>query len=286
MPSVSIAGVAGAGTMGAGIAQALLQAGYQVRLFDINEAFVGKGVARIRMGLQKSAQRAGTASSDVEETLSRLQSGETLGVLSGSELVIEAVPEVLGLKQQLFAELSELLPDAVLASNTSSLSITAIASASARPGRVAGMHFFNPVHAMQLVEVVSGYQTAPDTAELVEEVGRSLGKTTVRVADTPGFIVNRVNRSFYLEALRMLEEQGGAVKGIDTAARQVGGFRMGPFELMDLIGIDVNYAVSSSVYEAYFQEPRFRPSLLQRRMVESGRLGRKTGEGFYSYGEE
>lgn len=272
--------------MGAGIAQAALQAGYYVRLYDINEALVGKGVARIRMGLEKAAKRGGGDLSAPDGLLERVQAGETLGVLSGSELVVEAVPEDLQLKRALFAELGELLPDAVLASNTSSLSITAIASAAERPERVVGMHFFNPVHAMQLVEVVLGYQTAPETAELVGDVAGQLGKTPVLVADTPGFIVNRVNRAFYLEALRILEEPGADVPSVDAAVRQVGGFPMGPFELMDLIGIDVNYAVSSAVYEAYYQEPRFRPALLQRRMVESGRLGRKTGRGFYLYGEE
>lgn len=286
MPNVTVIGVAGAGTMGAGIAQAALQAGYYVRLYDINEALVGKGVARIRMGLEKAAKRGGGDLSAPDGLLERVQAGETLGVLSGSELVVEAVPEDLQLKRALFAELGELLPDAVLASNTSSLSITAIASAAERPERVVGMHFFNPVHAMQLVEVVLGYQTAPETAELVGDVAGQLGKTPVLVADTPGFIVNRVNRAFYLEALRILEEPGADVPSVDAAVRQVGGFPMGPFELMDLIGIDVNYAVSSAVYEAYYQEPRFRPALLQRRMVESGRLGRKTGRGFYMYGEE
>jgi 3-hydroxybutyryl-CoA dehydrogenase len=276
-------GVVGAGTMGSGIAQAVLAAGLALRLYDVREEFVQRGLERVRSGLARSVERGRLTAEQVEAALEGVRAGEDLSALADSELVIEAAPEDLETKRELFGRLGALLPDAVLASNTSSLSITSIAGAAPRPERVVGMHFFNPVHAMALVEVVEGEHTSPETLERTEALARALGKTPVRVQDTPGFIVNRVNRAFYGEALRLLGEGAGDVDRIDAAVREAGGFRMGPFELMDLIGIDVNYAVTRSVYDAYFGEPRFRPHPIQRRMVEAGKLGRKTGRGFYEH---
>jgi 3-hydroxybutyryl-CoA dehydrogenase len=199
------------------------------------------------------------------------------------DLIIEAAPEDLALKREIFASLSGLgTSDTILASNTSSLSITAIAASSMWPERVAGMHFFNPAPVMPLVEVISGSRTAPETVQAIQEVATRMGKTPVVAADMPGFIVNRVARPFYGEALKILGEGTARVQDIDEAMKAAG-FRMGPFELMDLIGIDINFAVTKSVYEAFFGEPRYRPHPIQQRMVEGGTLGRKSGRGFYSY---
>lgn len=284
--SLGVVGVVGAGTMGAGIAQVVLGAGYALRLYDVQAEFVQRGLERIRVGLRRSVDRGRMTEDDLAHALDRSRSGEELEVLSDAGFVIEAAPENLELKRDLFTRLGALLPDATLASNTSSLSITAIAGGTSCPERVVGMHFFNPVHAMALVEVVRSDFTSDATVERTEELARQLGKTPVRVADTPGFIVNRVNRAFYSEALRLLGEQAADVATVDRAVREAGGFKMGPFELMDLIGIDVNYDVTRSVYDAFFGEPRFRPHPIQRWMVESGRLGRKTGRGFYEYPEK
>ncbi len=281
--TLRVVGVVGAGTMGAGIAQAVLGAGYELRLYDVQKDFVERGLDRIRSGLQRGVNRGRMTADEMQAALGPVRTGQDLSLLGDSDFVIEAAPEDLQLKKELFSQLGELLHEAVLASNTSSLSITAIAGAVSRPERVVGMHFFNPVHAMALVEVVRGDSSAEPALAQTEALARSLGKTAVRVADTPGFIVNRVNRAFYGEALRLLGERSADVETVDRAVREAGGFRMGPFELMDLIGIDVNYAVSCSVYEAFFHEPRFRPHPIQRRMVEAGKLGRKSGQGFYAY---
>lgn len=279
-------GVVGAGTMGAGIAQAALESGMYVRLYDVSPDLAQRGADRVRAGLQSRVDRGRMSSNDMDSALARLATGADTSFLEGCDFVIEAAPEDARLKREIFSALDGLLPDAVLASNTSSLSITALAGATRRPERVVGMHFFNPVHAMKLVEVVRGDATSEATVDRTTALALRLGKTPVVAADTPGFIVNRVNRAFYGEALRLLGEQANSVETVDQAVRAVGGFPMGPFELMDLIGIDVNDAVSRSVYESFFQEPRFRPHPLQRRMVDAGRLGRKSGRGFYEYSEE
>jgi 3-hydroxybutyryl-CoA dehydrogenase len=202
------------------------------------------------------------------------------------DVVIEAAPEKIDLKKSLFFDLERATRhDAILATNTSTLSVTQIASALTLPERAVGMHFFNPAPLMPLVEVIAGSLTSEATVEATLALARQMGKTPVRATDTPGFIVNRVARPFYLEPLRMLGEGVADPATIDRLVREGGGFRMGPFELMDLIGLDTNYAASLSVYEQFFQEPRFRPSLLQKRMVDSGRLGRKTGKGWFEYGD-
>jgi 3-hydroxybutyryl-CoA dehydrogenase len=277
-------GVVGAGTMGAGIAQVAAAAGYPVTLYDVKPEFVERGLSGIRKGLQGRVDKGRITGADMETILARITPGATREALAPAALIIEAAPEDLALKQELFAALDRLCgPATILASNTSSLSITALAAATGRPERVVGMHFFNPAPVMSLVEVVNGAMTAPTVTAEVVGLARALGKTPVQTRDTPGFIVNRVARPFYAEALRLLGENVASVETIDRLIKAAG-FRMGPFELMDLIGIDVNFAVTESVYAAFFNEPRYRPHPIQRRMVESGMIGRKAGRGFYVYG--
>jgi 3-hydroxybutyryl-CoA dehydrogenase len=277
-------GVVGAGTMGAGIAQVAAAAGYPVTLYDVKPEFVERGLGGIRKGLQGRVDKGRMTGADMEAILARIAPAATREALAPAALIIEAAPEDLALKRELFAALDRLCgPATILASNTSSLSITALAAATGRPERVVGMHFFNPAPVMSLVEVVNGAMTAPTVTAEVVGLARALGKTPVQARDTPGFIVNRVARPFYAEALRLLGENVAPVETIDRLIK-VAGFRMGPFELMDLIGIDVNFAVTESVYAAFFNEPRYRPHAIQRRMVESGMIGRKASRGFYVYG--
>ncbi|MBA3534501.1 MAG: 3-hydroxyacyl-CoA dehydrogenase, partial [Ardenticatenales bacterium] len=210
-----------------------------------------------------------------------------LDPMSEAQVVIEAAPERLELKKHLFTELERLTPpEAILATNTSTLSVTQIAASTQTPARVAGMHFFNPAALMPLVEVIAGAATEPSVVDTLMALAQALGKTPVRVKDVPGFIVNRVARPFHLEGLRLLEHGVADPATIDRLMREGGGFKMGPFELQDLIGIDINFAASQSVYDSYDQVPRFRPSSLQRQQVESGRLGRKSGRGWYDYEEK
>jgi 3-hydroxybutyryl-CoA dehydrogenase len=237
----------------------------------------------IERDLARRVERGRLAEEERREVLGRVSTTTSLDACAGAPLVVEAVVEDVEVKRKVFADLESVVGDeAVLATNTSSLSVAGIAAAARRPGRVVGMHFFNPVPAMRLVEVVSGPSTDESVVGRAEETTRRLGKTPIRVSDTPGFIVNRVARPFYLEALRLVEA-GGEPALIDAAIRGAG-FRMGPLELADLIGHDVNLAVSESLFERYYYQPRFRPSHLQRSMVEAGLLGRKSGRGFYKYG--
>jgi 3-hydroxybutyryl-CoA dehydrogenase len=280
---IKTVGVVGAGTMGAGIAQAAALAGYAVILYDVSEDLLEKAVDHIVALMEK-----GVALGKVEEETAvaareAFRLTTALHDLAGAELVVEAVPEKLALKREIFSRLDALTPShAILASNTSSLSINALAGATNHPERVIGLHFFNPAHIMRLVEVVPGEDSSESTVAAAEEFVARLGKEAVRCQDTPAFIVNRVARPFYGEAFRLLGEGAADAPTIDRLVRSMG-FRMGPFELVDLIGCDVNYDVTRAVYEAYFQEPRYRPHPIQQRMVESGRLGRKSGRGFYSY---
>lgn len=271
--------------MGAGVAQVALQAGIPaVVLYDPSEPQRTRAQADIRAGLEKLVAK-GKATADVASRAdTRLQLVGAVDGLAGCDLVIEAVPEDLALKQDLFAQLDALLdPRAILATNTSSLSVTAVAASTRHPERVVGLHFFNPVPLMALVEVISGHRTDPDVADRTLRYAEALGKVAVRAADTPGFIVNRVARPFYLEGLRLLGEGVADHATLDRILRLAGGFRMGPFELMDLIGIDVNFAVTRSVYHAFFEDPKYRPHPIQARMVHAGSLGRKSGRGFYAY---
>ena len=284
--SADIIAVVGCGTMGAGIAQIAAAAGQRVLLHDTRPGAAEHAIDGIAAGLAKRVAAGKLAAADRDATLARLAPAPATADLASASLVVEAVVEDLGVKQRLFADLEAVLADgAVLASNTSSLPITAIAAALRRPERVVGMHFFNPVPAMALVEVVSGAATAPEVAERVAALAAAWGKTPVHARSTPGFIVNRVARPYYAEALRVLGEGGGDVATLDAIMRESGGFRMGPFELMDLIGHDVNFAVTRSVWEAFFHDPRFTPSLIQEELVAAGFLGRKTGRGFYRYGD-
>jgi len=279
-------GIVGAGTMGAGIAHVASSAGISVILYDPSEAALANAMRRIESDLQKGAEKKLYDRSHVEQSLSRIAPKSSFESFTPCELVVEAAIEDMEVKRGIFANLERVCPaGTVLASNTSSLSITSMASRLNVPERFAGIHFFNPVHIMKLVEVVSGHRTSAATVERASSFARLLGKTPVIVRDTPGFIVNRVARPFYGEALRLLGEGVATVEEIDRIVKREGGFRMGPFELMDLIGIDVNFAVTQSVYEQSFGEPRFRPHPIQRKMVEAGLLGRKTQRGFYDYSE-
>ncbi|MFD3331111.1 3-hydroxyacyl-CoA dehydrogenase [Streptomyces sp. NPDC058700] len=278
--------VVGTGTMGQGIAQVALVAGHPVRLYDSAPGRAGEAVAALTARLDRLVEKGRLDATAREAAVGRLHAAEDLAELADAALVVEAIVELLPVKQQLFADLEKVVgDDAVLATNTSSLSVTAIAGGLRLPGRFVGLHFFNPAPLLPLVEVVSGFATDPDVATRAYDTVKAWGKTPVRCADTPGFIVNRVARPFYAEALRIYEEGAADPATIDAALRDCGGFRMGPFELTDLIGQDVNEAVTRSVWESFHRDPKFTPSLAQRRLVESGRLGRKTGQGWFSYAE-
>ena len=279
-------GVLGAGTMGAGIAQVAATAGVEVLLHDPLPGAVSKAVDRIAAFLARRVEKEELSPSDRDAAITRLWPQRELEDLASAELVVEAIPEDLELKRQAFRLLDAAAPPAtLLATNTSSLSVARIASAATQPARVLGMHFFNPVPLMALVEVIPGPMTDGAAVERVQAIARQLGKEPVVAADTPGFIVNRVARPFYLEAMRIVGEGAAGVSEVDGAMRGIG-FRMGPFELVDAIGLDINFAVSQSVYEQAFFEPRYRPHPMQRALVDAGRLGRKAGGGFYDYGAD
>ncbi|MFJ6631022.1 3-hydroxyacyl-CoA dehydrogenase [Streptomyces sp. NPDC091376] len=284
-PSRTVA-VIGAGTMGQGIAQVALLAGHRVCLYDVAAGAAEAGAATILTRLERLVEKGRLDESTRGAAALRLERATDLAELADSALVVEAVVERLSVKQELFGALEEIVADdCLLATNTSSLSVTAIAGALRLPGRFVGLHFFNPAPLLPLVEVVSGFATDEDAATRAYETAKAWGKTPVRCADTPGFIVNRIARPFYAEALRVHEERGADPATIDAVLRESGGFRMGPFELTDLIGQDVNEAVTRSVWESFFQDPKFTPSLAQRRLVQSGRLGRKSGQGWFPYAE-
>ncbi len=275
--------VIGAGVMGIGIVQVALLAGHPVRLFDTREGAAATAAQQLGATLAKLADKGKLAPADVDAALARLHIATALAELADAALVVEAIVENLAVKQGLMRDLEAIVAqDCVLASNTSSLSITAVARGLKFPGRVVGMHFFNPVPLMRLVEVVSGLATEPAVADAIFTLSQDWGKTAVHAKSTPGFIVNRIARPFYAETLALLQEQAATPAVLDACLRGAG-FRMGPCELMDLIGHDTNFAVTQSVYEANFFDKRYVPSLVQREMVDGGLLGRKSGRGFYRY---
>ncbi|MET8097501.1 3-hydroxyacyl-CoA dehydrogenase [Streptomyces sp. NPDC005236] len=278
--------VVGTGTMGQGIAQVALVAGHPVRLYDAAPGRAAAAAEAIGARLDRLVAKDRLAGADRDAARARLQPAESLTDLADCTLVIEAILEQLDVKQRLFGDLEDIVgDDCLLATNTSSLSVTAIGGALRNPGRLVGLHFFNPAPLLPLVEVVSGFATDVTSATRAYEMARSWGKTPVACADTPGFIVNRIARPFYAEAFAVHESQAADPATIDAVLRECGGFRMGAFELTDLIGQDVNESVTHSVWRSFFQDVRFTPSLAQRRLVESGRLGRKTGHGWFDYAD-
>jgi 3-hydroxybutyryl-CoA dehydrogenase len=284
MPAV--VAVVGAGTMGAGIAQLACAAGATTLLHDPDPAALAAGLERVERDLLRAAERGRMDGSEAEAALARLSRADALSDLAPAGLIVEAAPEHAELKRDLLARLSRIAPRAVLASNTSSIPITSLAPAAADPSRVVGMHFFNPAPVMRLVEVIAGLESAPDALDVARATGVAMGKRVIDAADGPGFLVNRCNRPFGLEALGLLQERAADVATIDRIVRLGGGFRMGPFELADLVGIDVGLQVAKSFFELSFGEPRWRPSPLSARMADAGRLGRKSGRGWYSYDDE
>ncbi len=276
--------VVGAGTMGQGIAQVSAMAGYEVLLYDIKPEMLERAKQQITRQLDKGIERGKVSEALKAETLDRIAYSTEFKDLK-AEAVIEAILERLDIKRDLFQKLEELNgPEAILASNTSSIPITRIAAALEHPERFVGMHFFNPAHIMKLVEVISGAATSNEIAQCVFELAEKLGKKPVMANDAPGFIVNRVARHFYVEGLKVLEEGVADVSGIDRLVES-SGFRMGPFRLMDLIGVDTNFSVTSSIFEAFHQDAKFRPSRIQEQKVDAGHHGRKTGRGFYDYSQ-
>lgn len=281
-----IVGVIGAGTMGSGIVQLAAVAGCRVIIFDANTVAVQNALEKIKKTLSTLVQKNKLSEENANAALSRIKAANLLNEFAPCDMVIEAVIEDLGIKKELFKKLEDICsPSAILATNTSSISVTSIASACKNPGKVIGIHFFNPAPVMPLVEIIPGLATNNETVKKATELIQSWGKTTVIAKDTPGFIVNRVARPFYGEAIRIYEEGIADFATIDWAMKELGGFKMGPFELMDFIGNDVNFKVTETVWQQFFYDARYKPSLTQKRLFEAGFWGKKTSKGYYDYSE-
>jgi 3-hydroxybutyryl-CoA dehydrogenase len=284
IPSHTPIGVIGAGTMGSGIAQVAAVAGHLVKIFDTQTSAIGRAIESVKASLRRGVARGNVSEEDALASVNRIVPVTKLEELADTGLVIEAIAENLALKQEVLRALEKIVAqDCVLATNTSSLSITELGVALDRPERFVGMHFFNPAPLMELIEIVSGLRTDPKIVAIVAATAKAWNKTPIHAKSTPGFIVNRVARPFYAEALRLLSEQAADPATIDELVRESGGFRLGPFELMDLVGNDINFAVTQSVFQASFFDSRFTPSSIQQEMVQAGFLGRKSGRGFYRY---
>ncbi|MDF2680552.1 MAG: 3-hydroxybutyryl-CoA dehydrogenase [Brevibacillus sp.] len=277
-------GVIGAGTMGAGIALVCARREHHVLLLDANQIVLDKAMGYLQSILSKDVEKGKISEQKKTETLDRVHFVSDMEKLAAADIVIEAVPERLELKKTIFGDLSRICRnDALLLTNTSSISITEIAGGLPHPERTLGFHFFNPAPVMPLIEVIRGKKSSEENVQTAYRFAEDLGKVPVLVTDTPGFIVNRIARPYYNEALRILGDNGASVEQIDRIMKQAGGFKMGPFELQDMIGIDINFATTQSVYTDFFHEGRFKPSRIQQRMVQAGSLGAKTGDGFYDY---
>jgi len=280
-------GVVGAGAMGSGIAQVAAQAGHSVLIFDANRQAVDSAIQKIEASLNSLVQKGKIKEDDAKNTFKNINGIYAVEDFKDCGLVIEAIIEKLDVKQELFKNIESIVNDnCVLASNTSSLSIAAISSACKNKHRFLGIHFFNPATIMPLVEIIPSFTTSPKIVDEVTILIQSWKKTTVLAKDTPGFIVNRIARPFYGEALRIYEEGIADFATIDWAMKEIGGFKMGPFELMDFIGHDVNYRVTETVFEQMFYDPRYKPSITQKRLFEAGCYGKKTGRGYYDYSQE
>jgi len=280
----TVIGVIGSGAMGAGIAQVAAVAGHKVIVYDNNSAALGKSKSNLTATLQKLQEKGKLASAD--EVMQRFSFADNIAAFADCGLIVEAIVEKLEVKKAVFSEVEKVVnADCILATNTSSLSVTSIAAACKDASRVIGLHFFNPAPLMALVEVIPAIQTNADLVPKAVALMGKWGKTPVIAKDTPGFIVNRVARPFYGEAIRIYEEGIADMATIDWAMTEIGGFKMGPFTLMDYIGHDVNYVVTETVFLSFFYDPRYKPSFSQKRLLEAGWLGRKSGKGFYNYAE-
>ncbi len=282
LQKIKTVGVVGAGTMGSGIAQVCAMAGYSTLVFDVNGELSQKALKDIEQNLSVGVERGKITQDQKQATLASVSIAKSLSDLK-VDLIVEAVVERLDIKQQIFSELEKInTEETILSTNTSSIPVTQIARVLTNPSRCVGLHFFNPAHIMKLVEVIAGAKTSPEVMELMKNFARSIKKDPVVAKDSPGFIVNRVARHYYVEALQLLEEQIADIETIDQLL-QSSGFKMGPFKLMDLIGVDTNFSVTTSIYNAFNQNPKFRPSRIQEQKVNAGELGKKSGRGFYDY---
>lgn len=280
-------GIVGAGTMGAGIAHIAALNKFTVSLYDINDEVIRRSVEKINFEMKRSVDKNKISDDDMKQALTRIKKRTNINDLDTCDIIFEAVLEDIKVKKDLFKKLDQIAHHtAILATNTSTLSVTSIAAATKKPERVVGMHFFNPVHAIQLVEIVKGERTSDETMKSAAAIAEQLGKKAVRTKDTPGYIVNRVSHPFYNEALKILGENETTLEEIDRIVKKSGGFKMGPFELMDLTGNDVSLSVAESIYEQMYHDPRFQPSRIQKQMVEAGMFGKKNKLGFYNYEEK